>query len=64
MGTNSIQVEGKTKSFFPLYSGVGETLEQISHNPWKLPSVQMFSVSLDVVLVSLLKLTQAGAWTQ
>lgn len=32
------------KISFPLYTGVGETLEEISHNPWKLPSVEMFSI--------------------
>lgn len=47
--------------FFPLYSEVGETLGQISHNPWKLPSVEMFSIWLDVVLGSLLELSQ---WSQ
>lgn len=54
----------ENKIFFPLYIGVGETLEQISHKPWKLPSMEMFSIWWDVVLGSLLKQTQVGAWTR
>lgn len=45
------------KIFFSLYIGVGQTLEQISYNPWKLPSVQMFSIWLDVLLGTLIELT-------